>query len=63
MTVAKGVAAALRKHFQVDFDDLMARLGRYRPAERAALDAWRDETCRIRGGADPVESTPAVGGR
>lgn len=32
----------------VDFDDLMARLGRYRPAEKAALDAW-NETCRLRG--------------
>jgi NAD(P)H-flavin reductase len=35
---------------EVDFDDLMARLGRYRPAEQAALDAWQ-EACRLRGGA------------
>jgi NAD(P)H-flavin reductase len=34
---------------QVDFDDLMARLGRYRPTEHAALQAWKD-SCRIRGG-------------
>ena len=32
---------------QVDFDDLMARLGRYRPAEKAALEAWQ-EGCRMR---------------
>jgi len=32
---------------QVDFDDLIARLGRYKPAEKAALDAWQ-ESCRIR---------------
>ncbi len=36
---------------QVDFDDLMARLGRYRPTEKAALQAWAD-SCRIRGGED-----------
>ena len=35
---------------QVDFDDLMARLGRYRPTEKAALEAWQ-ESCRLRGGA------------
>jgi sulfide dehydrogenase subunit beta len=34
---------------QVDFDDLMARLGRYKPTEKAALDAW-NEICRLRGG-------------
>ncbi len=34
----------------VDFDDLMARLGRYKPAEQAALAAWQD-SCRLRGGA------------
>jgi len=34
---------------QVDFDDLMARLGRYKPTEKAALAAWK-ESCRIRGG-------------
>jgi NAD(P)H-flavin reductase len=46
---------------QVDFDDLMARLGRYKPTEKAALDAWKDESCRIRAGADPLASSPAVG--
>ncbi|MDO9073097.1 MAG: sulfide/dihydroorotate dehydrogenase-like FAD/NAD-binding protein [Rubrivivax sp.] len=35
---------------QVDFDDLMARLGRYKPTEKAALEAW-NESCRLRGGA------------
>ncbi|CAD5375063.1 Sulfide dehydrogenase subunit beta [Rubrivivax sp. A210] len=35
---------------QVDFDDLMARLGRYKPTEKAALQAWQD-SCRLRGGA------------
>ena len=48
---------------QVDFDDLMARLGRYKPTEKAALDAWKDESCRIRAGADPLAPVPAVGGR
>ena len=33
----------------VDFDDLMARLGRYKPTEQAALAAWQ-ESCRLRGG-------------
>jgi sulfide dehydrogenase subunit beta len=34
---------------QVDFGDLMARLGRYRPTEREALARWEaDEACRIR---------------
>ena len=31
---------------QVDFDDLMARLARYRPAEQEALKKW-EEGCRI----------------
>ncbi|MBA4177287.1 MAG: ferredoxin-NADP reductase [Leptothrix sp. (in: Bacteria)] len=35
---------------QVDFDDLMARLGRYRPTEKVALEAWKD-SCRLRGGS------------
>lgn len=35
---------------QVDFDDLMKRLGRYRPTERAALQTW-EASCRLRGGA------------
>jgi NAD(P)H-flavin reductase len=34
---------------QVDFDDLIARLGRYRPTEKSALEAWQ-ESCRLRGG-------------
>jgi len=33
---------------QVDFDDLMARLARYRPEERAALERWQD-SCRLAG--------------
>jgi NAD(P)H-flavin reductase len=41
----------------VDFDDLMARLGRYRTAEKEALERFQ-ESCRIRGeadaGAEPV---------
>ena len=48
---------------RVDFDDLMARLGRYRPTEKAALDAWRDESCRIRAGADPLPPASLPGGR
>jgi NAD(P)H-flavin reductase len=35
---------------EVDFDDLMARLGRYRPTEREAVKAW-EASCRLRGGA------------
>jgi sulfide dehydrogenase subunit beta len=35
---------------QVDFDDLMKRLARYKPTEQAALQAWQD-SCRLRGGA------------
>jgi NAD(P)H-flavin reductase len=31
---------------EVDFDDLMARLARYRPAEKAALERWQ-QACRI----------------
>ncbi len=36
---------------EVDFDDLMARLGRYRPAEKAALERWQ-ESCRLHSQAD-----------
>jgi len=36
---------------KVDFDDLMARLGRYKPAEKEAVERWQ-ESCRIR--ADKV---------
>ena len=32
---------------QVDFDDLMARLGRFKPAEQAALKRW-SESCRMK---------------
>ena len=32
----------------VDFDDLMSRLARYKPAEKAALDRWQ-EACRMEG--------------
>ncbi len=35
---------------RVDFDDLMARLARYKPTETAALEAF-NESCRIRNGA------------
>jgi NAD(P)H-flavin reductase len=33
---------------QVDFDDLMARLARYRDTERQALERWQ-ESCRLAG--------------
>jgi NAD(P)H-flavin reductase len=32
---------------EVDFDDLMARLARYKPAEKEALERW-EESCRLR---------------
>jgi NAD(P)H-flavin reductase len=35
---------------QVDFDDLMARLGRYKPTEKAALQKW-EASCRLRSDA------------
>jgi NAD(P)H-flavin reductase len=35
---------------EVDFDDLMARLGRFRPTEQEALKKW-EESCRMGGGA------------
>jgi NAD(P)H-flavin reductase len=41
---------------QVDFDDLMARLTRYKPTEKAALDAF-NESCRIRNDA-PAAPAP-----
>jgi NAD(P)H-flavin reductase len=41
----------------VDFDDLMARLTRYRDAERQALERWT-ETCRIRKDEVPEAATP-----
>ena len=33
---------------QVDFDDLMSRLGRFKPAESDALKKW-EESCRMKG--------------
>jgi NAD(P)H-flavin reductase len=36
---------------QVDFDDLMARLGRFRPEEQAALKKW-EESCRLHAAAE-----------
>ena len=37
---------------QVDFDDLMTRLRRYKEEERVALEGWED-SCRMRSG-EPV---------
>jgi NAD(P)H-flavin reductase len=34
---------------QVDFDDLMARLARFKPSEQQALRKW-EESCRLQGG-------------
>ena len=42
---------------RVDFDDLMARLGRYKPTEKAALEVF-NESCRIRNDAP---ASPAHG--
>jgi sulfide dehydrogenase subunit beta len=39
---------------QVDFDDLMARLGRYRPEEQAALRKW-EESCRLRSATESAD--------
>jgi sulfide dehydrogenase subunit beta len=36
---------------RVDFDDLMARLARYRPEEKKALERWQD-ACRMEGRKD-----------
>jgi NAD(P)H-flavin reductase len=41
---------------EVDFDDLIARLGRYRPTEKAALEKWQ-ESCRLRSQADAAPGT------
>jgi sulfide dehydrogenase subunit beta len=38
---------------QVDFDDLMARLGRYKATEQSALETYA-ESCRVRNAAPPV---------
>jgi NAD(P)H-flavin reductase len=40
---------------QVDFDDLMARLARYRPSESEALRQWQ-ESCRLRQDIDVTGS-------
>ena len=45
---------------QVDFDDLMSRLARYKPTERLALDHWK-EACRIRGEAEQVQPASPAG--
>jgi hypothetical protein len=42
----------------VDFDDLMSRLGRYKVAEKEALEKFQ-ESCRIRGEGAPAPE-PAV---
>jgi NAD(P)H-flavin reductase len=39
----------------VDFDDLMARLGRYKPTEQAALDVF-NESCRVRNAAAALQA-------
>jgi NAD(P)H-flavin reductase len=41
---------------QVDFDDLMARLARFKPTEQAALKKW-EESCRMRLGPDTAATT------
>jgi hypothetical protein len=40
----------------VDFDDLMARLGRYKATEQAALEVYT-ESCRARNLAPTAEPT------
>jgi NAD(P)H-flavin reductase len=39
---------------EVDFDDLIARLGRFRPAEQEALRKW-EEGCRLRAAAESTD--------
>jgi sulfide dehydrogenase subunit beta len=39
---------------QVDFDDLMARLGRFRPEEKEALKKW-EESCRLHAAAESAD--------
>ena len=46
----------------VDFDDLMARLGRYKTAEKEALERFQ-ESCRIRGGESAPEPVTALDDR
>jgi NAD(P)H-flavin reductase len=45
---------------QVDFDDLMSRLVRYRRAERDAMERWT-ESCRIRAGDTSDLKTAVLG--
>ncbi len=45
---------------QVDFDDLMSRLVRYRRAERDAMERWT-ESCRIRAGDASDLKTAVLG--
>jgi NAD(P)H-flavin reductase len=49
---------------QVDFDDLMARLARFKRAEKEALERWQ-ESCRIRAepGAGPEGTAAAAADR
>ena len=49
---------------QVDFDDLMARLARFKRAEKEALERWQ-ESCRIRAepGAGPEAAAAAAADR
>jgi len=44
---------------QVDFDDLMARLARYKPAEQDALRKW-EESCRLRAIEEPGATAEGV---
>jgi NAD(P)H-flavin reductase len=39
---------------QVDFEDLMARLGRFRPQEKEALKKW-EESCRLHAAAESAD--------
>ena len=43
---------------KVDFDDLMARLARFKPSEKEALERWQ-ESCRIRGERQGTPEVPA----
>jgi NAD(P)H-flavin reductase len=43
---------------KVDFDDLMARLARFKPSEKEALERWQ-ESCRIRG--EPQSTAQTAG--
>jgi NAD(P)H-flavin reductase len=47
---------------QVDFDDLMARLGRFKPAEKEAMERWQ-ESCRMRDQAEAIANAEHAHGR